>query len=80
MSVGAEGTVLIWDTSTLKTVVKDKPGKIDAETAWTSLAGDAAGAYDTMARLGDSPEAAVTLLRQRLKPAEKSAKRSASIS
>src|SRR5262249_34935443 len=72
MSVGAEGTVLIWDTSTLKTEVKDKPAKIDADTGWTNLAGDAAGAYETMARLGDSPEAAITLLRQRLKPAENS--------
>jgi hypothetical protein len=70
VSLGRDGTALVWDTTDLKPEVKAAPDPIDADAAWASLIGaDAAKAYRTMARLGESP-AAVGLLRERLKPAD----------
>jgi WD40 repeat protein len=71
LSVGTDGTALVWDTSDLKPKLPERPGKIDAEAAWSALADeDAAKAYDTMTRLGESPAVALRLLRERLKPAD----------
>jgi WD40 repeat protein len=71
LSVGADGTAVIWGTSALKPAAKERPRLIDAEAAWVSLADDdAAKAYETMTRLGESPAAAVGLLRERLRPAD----------
>jgi WD40 repeat protein len=68
MSVNADGTALIWDTSKLKREPKEKPGKIDAEAAWAGLAdGDGTKAFEWIVRLSESPGAAVALLRERLK-------------
>jgi WD40 repeat protein len=70
MSLGADGTALIWDTAKLKRESKEKPAKIDAGAAWAGLAdGDAAKAFETVVRLTESPSAAVGLVRERLKPA-----------
>jgi hypothetical protein len=67
LSVSADGTALIWDTSRLKPAAKERPGQI-AETAWSELAAvDAAKAFETMTRLSESPTAAVSLLRERLR-------------
>jgi len=69
LSVSTDGTALIWDATGLKPDAK-APGKIEADVAWTALGGDdAAKAFETMTQLGEAPEAAVALLRQRLKPA-----------
>jgi len=71
LSVSHDGTVLVWDTSGLKSGAAGRPGKLDPDAAWASLSGgDAAGAYEAIARLEASPEEAVGLLRERLKPAE----------
>jgi WD40 repeat protein len=70
LSVSADGTALIWDTSRLKPAAKERPGQI-AETAWSELAAvDAAKAFETMTRLSESPTAAVSLLRERLRPVD----------
>ncbi len=70
LSVSADGTALLWDTSGLKPDAKGPADKLDAEAAWAGLdAPNPAKAYDTVARLAEAPQAAVTLLRQRLKPA-----------
>jgi WD40 repeat protein len=70
LSVSADGTALVWDTSGLKPNATDPPSKIDAEAAWAGLADeDAAKAYETIARLGESP-AGLRLLRDRLKPVD----------
>jgi WD40 repeat protein len=70
LSVSADGTAMIWDTSELKLDRKRAAAKVEAEVAWTGLdAPDPAKAYDTVARLAEAPEAAVGLLRQRLRPA-----------
>jgi sugar lactone lactonase YvrE len=70
LSVGADGTAFLWDAAGLRPGAKPA-AKIDAEAVWASLAdGDAARAYQTLARLGAAPAVAVDLLRQRLKPAD----------
>jgi WD40 repeat protein len=69
LSISADGTALIWDTSKLKSEVKERPGKLDAEAAWARLAdSDAARAFETIVRLTESPETAAGLLRERMKP------------
>ena len=69
LSVGNDGTAILWDTSTVKADAKG-PEKIDAAASWTGLGEDDAGkAFEVIARLESSPEAAVALLRQRLKAA-----------
>jgi len=69
LSVGQDGTALLWDTSMLKPEAKT-PEKIEADAAWTGLADDDSGkAFDMIGRLEASPEAAVAVLRERLKAA-----------
>jgi WD40 repeat protein len=70
LSAGADGTAVIWDASGPKPDADGSAEKVEAEAAWAELgATDPASAYDTVARLIESPEAAVGLLRRRLKPA-----------
>jgi WD40 repeat protein len=70
LSAGADGTAIVWDTSGLKPGAQGPADKIEPEAAWDGLgAPDAAKAYDTVARLTEAPEAAVSLLRRRLNPA-----------
>jgi hypothetical protein len=70
LSVSEDGTALVWDTSDLRPNAPDRTDKIDAEAAWAGLAEeDAAKAYETITRLGESP-AALRLLRDRLKPVD----------
>jgi hypothetical protein len=70
VSVSRDGTALVWDTSGVKPEKKAAAGKIEAEAAWEGLSSDSsASAFDTMGRLGEAPDVAVPLLRERLKPA-----------
>jgi WD40 repeat protein len=70
LSAGADGTAVIWDTSGLQPDAERPADKVEAEAAWAGLdSHDPAKAYDTVARLLEAPEAAVGLLRRRLKPA-----------
>ncbi len=69
LSVADDGTAIIWDTSHLKLDKAIPADKIAPDAAWASLAdSDAARAFDTMVRLGESPAAAVSLVGERLKP------------
>jgi hypothetical protein len=69
LSVGADGTAIVWDATGLKPE-KATAEKVDAEAAWAGLdAPNPAKAYETVTRLMEAPEAAVGLLRERLKPA-----------
>jgi WD40 repeat protein len=70
LSVSLDGTAFLWDAAKLLPERKGPPEKVEANAAWAGLDDpDPAKAFKTMARLEESPEAAVVLLRQRLKPA-----------
>jgi WD40 repeat protein len=70
LSVSEDGTALLWDAAKLQPDRKGPPEKVEAEAAWAGLdAADPTKAFETVARLEESPEAAVGLLRLRLKPA-----------
>jgi WD40 repeat protein len=71
VSVGADGTALVWNTSRLKSDAGGRRDRIDAQADWAGLAdADAAKAFETIARLSESPETAAGLLRERLKPVD----------
>jgi WD40 repeat protein len=70
LSVSRDGTALVWDTSGIKPE-KGTGEKIGAEAVWAGLGDDTpTTAFDAMGRLTEAPEAAVRLLRERLKPAD----------
>jgi hypothetical protein len=69
MSLGADGTALVWDTAGLKPAASDRWDRVTAK-AWDELADDDAGrAGSSIARLVESPDDALGLLREHLKPA-----------
>jgi WD40 repeat protein len=69
LSVSRDGTALVWDVSGVKPE-KGSADKVDAEAAWSGLGDDSPEkAFESMGRLGEAPDAAVRLLRERLKPA-----------
>jgi WD40 repeat protein len=70
LSVSADGTALIWDTAGIKSDAKGTTEKIETDAAWAGLGDDSpTKAFEAMGRLGEAPEAAVRILRERLKPA-----------
>jgi WD40 repeat protein len=70
LSLGEDGTAILWDTAALKLDPKGVPEKVEAAATWAGLDdADAAKAFQTIARLEESPAAAVALLRAKLKPA-----------
>jgi WD40 repeat protein len=70
LSVSLDGTALIWDAAKFRPDRKSPPEKVEANAAWARLDDpDPVKTFEMMARLEESPEAAVGLLRPRLKPA-----------
>jgi WD40 repeat protein len=72
-SGGTDTTALTWDLTRLTLPKPAHSARLPAqalETLWTDLAApDAARAFDALCRLSAVPDQAVTLLRQRLRPA-----------
>jgi hypothetical protein len=67
----SDSTLLIWDVAAVRS--KDRPAALDAEgmrCAWDDLAGDARKAFAARWTLAAASEQAVSLLRERLKPAQ----------
>jgi RNA polymerase sigma factor (sigma-70 family) len=63
----SDSTLLVWDVARQAV----KPKELDAAgvaLAWTDLAGDSGKAFAARGTLADSPEKAVTLLKEHLKP------------
>jgi hypothetical protein len=70
MSLGADGTALIWDTAGLKPDPSQWKVRVTAK-AWDELGDEnAEKAYPLIALLAESPEAALELFRAHLKPAD----------
>ncbi len=70
---GADGSVMAWETAAFVKVAKPAPVRLspnELQTLWGHLTqGDAALAYQAIGRLQRSPEQAVALVKQHLKPA-----------
>jgi WD40 repeat protein len=73
LSAGDDQPVLIWDVRLANVPLPDRlKQETDAAKLWERLAtGSAEDAYGAMARLAREPEAAVALVKHKLKPAEK---------
>jgi WD40 repeat protein len=70
MSLGTDGTALVWDTAGLRPDLSQWKVRVTAK-AWDELADeDAEKAYPLIALLAESPEAALDLFRAHLKPAD----------
>jgi WD40 repeat protein len=71
ITAGDDGTAVVWDLAALKKGPARVPaGNRELEKCWEDLGSpDAALAYRSMIRLSESPEAAVALLAERLRPA-----------
>ncbi len=70
VTVSLDGTALVWDARAIK-AEKATADKLDADAVWAGLGNDSsAKAFDAMGKLGQAPDAAVRLLRERLKPAD----------
>jgi hypothetical protein len=67
-----DGTALLWDVQgvTGRPVPSRRLSDREADECWTQLARDARQAYAGLGQLIADPERAVTLLRERVKPAE----------
>src|SRR5207248_4914470 len=66
----SDSTLLVWDVAIARKAIK--PVGLDAEglvQAWADLGDDAQKAFATRSTLAESPEKAVVLLKQHLKPA-----------
>jgi RNA polymerase sigma factor (sigma-70 family) len=67
----SDTTLLVWDVAAVRS--KDRPAALDAANirqAWDDLAADAHKAFAARWTLAAAPEQAVSLLRERLKPAQ----------